>query len=447
MVLLTKCWIDVIPDRRVFCNSPWYELHIYWDGALAFCCHATPRVPYDTQFKSQYNIKHMTIQQWYDSPPMRDARLRMFSDQRWDHCDACWHEESVSGTSRRHRSNQKSVIFHQAFDDSMVQSPSWPKFQHSAENLGAHADLPIDLHIDLGNYCNLACKMCNPQASSRIASQHQQWGILNTSAQDWTRDTTTWERFKQELLHIPQIKNIHFMGGETMIQPRFRDLVNTLLENDRTDVCMSFVTNGTYFDADLIQSLKSFKRVGIEVSIEATDQVNDYVRQGTVTKQVLANIDQYMGACDRSSISVALRPAPSLLTARSYWQVIELALQKRLIIKSNICTDPSFLRIELLPDDVKSLYLKSYIDLMHRWNLDDIKSLSDINQSDPNNYRAMAMNQIRLMINLLQSPAPADQDHMLSLMVDHVKKWDPIYGFNACDIYPELVHVLQNHGY
>ena len=25
-------------DKNIFCNSPWYELHIYWDGSLGFCC-------------------------------------------------------------------------------------------------------------------------------------------------------------------------------------------------------------------------------------------------------------------------------------------------------------------------------------------------------------------------------------------------------------------------
>ena len=361
-----------MPSKEIFCNSPWYELHIYWDGTLAFCCHATPRVPYNESLKSTYNIKNMSIREWYNSPAMKEARLNVLGDQRWNHCERCWHEESVAFTSRRHRSNQKSVIFRQNFDESFQQSPGHKKFKHSLDNQGDYDGMPIDLHIDLGNYCNLACKMCNPYASSRIATQHRQWGILDTSTQDWTMDQTVWDRFKQEIISVKNLKNIHFMGGETLIQPRFRELIDYLVEQGRTDVCISFVTNGTSYDPTLIEKFKLFPRVGIEVSIEAMDRVNDYVRQGTDTKVVIDHINQYLKDCNGSSITLTLRPAPGLLTVRSYWQVIEYALNNSLLIKSNLCTDPDFLHMNILPDNVKHEYKQQYWELYNRWQLDNI---------------------------------------------------------------------------
>jgi len=436
-----------MPKQEVFCNSPWYELHVYWDGSLAFCCHATPRVPYDSKEKSTYNIKNMTIREWYDSEPMRKSRMWMLGDQRWNHCDRCWHEESVSDTSRRHRSNQKSVIFRQNFNESLQQSPGWSKFKHSLDNQGAYSGLPIDLHIDLGNYCNLACKMCNPYASSRIASQHKQWGILDRSTQDWTQDQTVWNRFLQELLDTPQLKNIHFMGGETLIQPRFRELIEFLHLHDRTDLCVSFVTNGTVYDQDLVGKLKSFERVGIEVSIEALDEVNAYVRQGTDTDLVIKNIEKYLAECNGSSITVTLRPAPGLLTVKSYWQVIEYALQNSLLIKSNLCTDPAFLHINVLPEELKLKYKQFYVDLVQRWNLRDQNLDPDSNESDPNNYLSVAVNQILQIINLLESPPPADQEDLLRQLVDHLQRWDPVYGLDARLVYPELIPTLDRYGY
>jgi hypothetical protein len=436
-----------MPDSRVFCNSPWYELHIYWDGALAFCCHANPRVPYSEDAKTTYNIRNMTIQQWYNSEPMRQARLWMLGDKRWSHCDRCWHEETVSDTSRRHRSNQKSVIFRQQFDQSLRQSPGWPKFKHSADNQGAYSGLPIDLHIDLGNFCNLACKMCNPYASSRIATQHRQWGILDRGTQDWTQDQDTWEKFLQELLDTPQLKNIHFMGGETLIQPRFRELIDFLHAHGRTDLCISFVTNGTVYDDDLVKKLKSFQRVGIEVSIEAMDAVNSYVRQGTDTDLVITHIQRYIAECNGSSITLTLRPAPGLLTVKSYWQVIEYALEHALLIKSNLCTDPAFLHINILPDDLKHRYRQSYVDLLSRWDLSQFTLAQDSNESDPNNYRSVAANQARQIINLLKSPPPNDQEDLLQQLVGHLRRWDPVYDLDARSVYPELQPILDRYGY
>ena len=163
----------------------------------------------------------MSIRDWYSSEPMRQARERMFSSDRWNFCNRCWYEEQVGTSSRRHRSNQKSVIFRENFQDSFEQSPGYPKFTDPN-----FAGMPIDLHVDLGNYCNLACKMCNPEASSRIASQHKIWKMSDSVPVDWTTDQAAWERFLAELVTIPGLKNLHFMGGETLIQPRFEEYLN-----------------------------------------------------------------------------------------------------------------------------------------------------------------------------------------------------------------------------
>lgn len=436
-----------MPNREVFCNSPWYELHIYWDGTLAFCCHATPRVPYDLSQKKIYNIKNMSIREWYNSPAMQEARFKMLGDQRWSHCDRCWLEESVALTSRRHRSNQRSVIFRQNFDQSFQQSPGYKKFKHSLDNHGDYDGMPVDLHVDLGNYCNLACKMCDPYASSRIATQHRQWGILDTSTQDWTVDQAVWDRFKQEIVSIPTLKNIHFMGGETLIQPRFRELIDYLIEHNRTDVCLSFVTNGTSYDPSLIEKFKLFPRVGIEVSIETMDTVNDYVRQGTDTKMVIENINQYLKDCNGSSVTLTLRPAPSLLTVKGYWQVINYALENKLLIKSNLCTEPEFLNMTILPDQVKQEYKKYYQDLYQQWQLDCMEFPLDSNESDPGNFKAVAKNQIIQIINMLDSTAPENSEKLYQQLVHHLNRWDPVYKFDARQLYPELESLLDKYGY
>lgn len=437
-----------MPNRKVFCNSPWYELHVYWDGSLAFCCHATPNLPYDVSDKSIYNIKNMSIRQWYNSVPMREARLKMFEDDRWDHCSRCWHEEAMGTTSRRHRSNQKSVIFtKQNFHDSYEQSPGFVNFDYSARNQGAHDGMPIDLHIDLGNYCNLACKMCGPQASSRIASQYKRWNLLQETATDWTQDSAVWQRFCAEIVEITKLKNIHFMGGETIIQEKFQNLIDFLIENGRTDVNISFVTNGTTFDQQLIDKLKKFPRVGIEISMESLDRTNEYTRQGTDNLAVEQNLALYQSQCNGSSITVTLRPAPSLLTVKSYWQVIKFALEKQYLIKSNLCTSPRFLDIEILPRNIRQSYKYFYETLIDQFNLTDSELTRDFNESDPFNYKAVAKNQIMQILNLLDRPEACDQDINLKKLVEHLDRWDRVYGFDARQIYPEMAEIFGKHGY
>lgn len=385
----------------------------------------------------------MSIAEWYNSEPMQAARQRMFSDRPWDFCSRCYHEESVSNTSRRNRSNQKSVLFVENFKESFQQSPGYKKF---TQVNGEHHDLPIDLHIDLGNYCNLACKMCNPSASSQIATQHVKWQLIKSVPQDWTQDTVTWNRFLKEVAEIPKLKNIHFMGGETLIQPRFKEFVDYLITNNRTDVCLSLVTNGTVLDLELIRKLKKFTRLGLEVSIETVSESNDYTRQGTNTQAVIDNIRQYMKECNGTNITLTLRPAPSALTVRDYWQLIEFALNEKLLIKGNLCTTPEFLDITVLPYAVRQQYRTNYISLLQKYQLDGVDVPADYNESDPSNYKLVAKKHVNLILNILDQ-ADSHRQSLLPELCKHLSMWDQVYKYDARLVYPELADILNANGY
>jgi MoaA/NifB/PqqE/SkfB family radical SAM enzyme len=429
-----------VSNSGVFCNTPWYELHIYWDGSLGICCQEAQKLYTGTD----YNIATMSIAVWFNSEPVRNFRQRILKDARLDECRRCYAEEDSGGVSRRHRSNQKSVIFTQAFHHSFEQSPGREHFDDS----GVTSTHPIDIHIDLGNYCNLACKMCNSQASSRIAAQEVKWGIQSSQqflGSDWTRDTTVWNSFKQQLLNIPKLNNIHFMGGETLLTDQFEDLVDTLIEHRRFETCLSFVTNGTVFRHDLLTKLARFRRVGIEVSIETVDDHNAYQRQGTDTAQVLHNIDRYLEVCNGTNITVSLRPAISALTIGYFGGLLRHALQHRLIVKSLQVNSPRFLDATILPTKVKQQYIVQYQKILDQ--LGDVDTVKDYNGSDPNNHKLIVKTQANMCINMLTRPEPHDADMLRQQMVDHCKKWDKVYHYNARLLYPELAEIWDQYDY
>lgn len=391
----------------------------------------------------------MSIAEWFNSEPVREFRLAILGRAKHSACRRCYTEEKYGGNSRRLKSNQKSVIFtQQAFQDSYQQSPSYPHFVHSEQYQGATDTMPIDLHIDLGNYCNLACKMCSAKASSVIASQEVVWGIESSRqylGTDWTKDTQVWDKFLSELVTIPQLQNIHFMGGETLLTNRFENLVDAMIQAQRFEVCFSFVTNGTVFKPQLLEKLKKFQRVGIEVSIETVDQHNAYQRQGTDTDLVLQNIDRYLGYCNNNNITLTLRPAPSLLSVGYYTGLLRYAMEKKLIIKSNLCFDPEFLNPVVLPAEVKRQYQQSYDQLLQELN--DVNVGQDFNASDPHNYLAVIKEQATMIKHILGSSAPVNADSLLKKLVDHCAKWDKVYGLDARELYPELETVWTQHGY
>jgi len=428
-----------VANQNIFCNTPWYEAHIYWDGSLGICCQESRKLYNQNQ---KFNIKDMTLADWFNSEPVRQLRKSVLSDVPTDVCNRCYNEESLVGTSRRHRSNQKSVIFTRtAFQASFEQSPGRQHFT----NDGITDTMPIDLHVDLGNYCNLACKMCWSGASSRIATQMVKWGHEDHRqylGNDWTKDSTTWTRFLKEILAIPKFKNIHFMGGETLITDRFEQFVDFMIDHQRFDICMSFVTNGTTFNESIINKLKRFARVGIEVSIESITPHNDYVRQGTDTQVVLENIQRYQQHCNGSSITLTVRPAISALTVGYYHTLIKYCLEQRLLIKSLLVTNPTCLNVNVLPLSVRTQYKEKYLELLD--SVSEIDVSSDYNESDPNNYLQSIKIQLVQAITALEEPT---QEHLLKDLVDMCRQWDNEFKFDALKLYPELADIFTQYGY
>lgn len=439
-----------MPDQKIFCNSPWYELQIYWDGSLGFCCQEDHKL-YSDELAGYYNVNSMTIAEWFDSDPMRAARLGMLGSTPNSICRRCYHEQELGGTSRRHKCNQKSVIFTKTqFDQSYKQSPGYEKFESSRVNQGAYSGMPIDLHIDLGNYCNLACKMCTPQASSLIAAQQVKWGNINAKrfvGTDWTRNEEVWTRVLDELASIKELNNVHFMGGETLITKRFEDFVDYMIARGRTDLHFSFVTNGTTFNQSLLDKLKKFNRVGIEVSIETVTEHNAYQRQGTDTGLVLQNINRYLEQCNGDNITLTARPAISALTIGQYHTLLRYCLERKIIVKSLWVTRPDFLNMQILPDTIKQSYIQDYKKLIDDYDLISTDHLLDYNESDPNQIVRIVTGQVAQCINILNAPRPTDSEEQLAKMVRHCERWDRVYGYDARILYPEFDSILEQHGY
>lgn len=408
---------------------------------MGICCQERQKL----YSEGSYNIATMGIKEWFNSDPVQNFRRRILGNDRLPECQTCYRDEDIGAHSRRYNCNQKSAIFTKtAFADSLIQSPS----QHWFASSGISQRFPIDLHIDLGNYCNLACKMCKPAASTTIAAQHVKWGIKSDRqylGQDWTRDATVWTRFKHELLDLPGLSNIHLMGGETLLTDRFEDLVDFMIEHDRRDVCWSFVTNGTVFNTSLMEKLQRFPRVGIEVSIETLDHRNAYQRQGTDTAQVLKHIDQYLEYCNNTGITVTLRPAISALTIGGYGSLLSHALANNFVIKHSQVARPVYLRVDTLPHGIRTQYCDQFMTILQQ--LEAVSIVGDYNASDPNNVPRIVKEQALLALALLDQDNPQDQSTRLAELVAHCQRWDQVYKLDARSVYPEWQEFLDQHGY
>ena len=425
-------------NQNIFCNVPWTNLHIYWDGTFGACCserhapHNDPKV---------YNLHNMTVTEWYSSEPMVQLRDQIKSNNQLSQCSSCYLEESNGHESRRIKENFKSVIFtKQAFDRSYLQSPMYKDFEAPAIDR-----LPIDWHIDLGNECNLACKMCNPQASSKISSIYTKWKIIDQSANsNWTADLVAWQNFLDGIVSVPKLYRMHFMGGEPLLNKRFIELLDFLIDQKRTNISISFVTNGTIVNQKLLDRLMQFRSCDIEFSLESISKNNHYIRQASDTIEVQSNIQKIM-QLQSDKFHVVLRSVPQLLNVNNYDQYILWAWENKLPIQSIPLTRPAYLQISVLPYDLRQSFLSRYEKVLQVIPVPDIKSIAT--GRNIGTLNSTLRRECAGIISMLKAPEPSNVLELRKELSTWLMRWDQEFKLNAYDFYPEYQEFLNDIQY
>ena len=371
---------------KTFCIVPWYEVHINADGTY-HSCGAQPNKISGTMDAQKYNVHNMSIDEWVLSQHQNITRHNKISGIYDALCGMCYHEESIGSVSKRIRENLKNNIhplyFHKTFDKQY--------FNNFQAKINSY-------HISLGNECNLACKFCGPTASSKIAVAEIKAGNYTGPARmNWTENENTWRNVSDTICNTEDLKFVHLIGGETLLNPRFEDLVDKLIVNNKTDIYIGFTTNGTVFNRKLLEKLNCFRHVDIGVSIECLGTLNDYIRQGSNTQQVLDNIDLYLQYRRENHVYVTVRPVPSALSVHTLDDLYRWCIDRKLDVMTNMLTRPEFLQIKHLPNDVKQKLLTQFLN----WSHSEPAPINS-NPRDPNWYKQHIDNEILAVIQSLQ---------------------------------------------
>jgi len=433
-------------DKKIFCNVPWTNTHIYWDGSFGMCCAETSKI-YPASQSAEYNIHSMTVDEWTNSEPIRIIRRRIQQSAPIAQCSDCYRSEAHGYESRRVKENFKTVIFtEQAFDKSFKQSPFSKSFDNSLIS-GQTDRQPIDWHVDLGNECNLACKMCNPTASSLISQKFVKWKLIDESANaNWTRNPSAWANFTSSILAVPNLNRLHFMGGEPLLNKRFGELLDFLIDNNRQNISISFVSNGTIIDKKILAKLKQFRSCDIEISLESIHDNNHYIRQGSVTSTVIENI-QYLMTLQTDTFHIILRSVPQLLNINNYNEYIRWAWENKLPIQGIPLTGPAYLQICVLPIGLRHSIIPRYEALALDLEKYQPAMTSIATGRNVNDIEIQLLRECRAMISMLAAPEPTNVEALRRELISWLIKWDTEFNLNAVDYYLEYQEFLSEYGY
>ena len=278
-----------------FCIYPWINLRVSTTGDISPCCMNNTSIS---------NLAQTTIQEAYHSDIMKNLRHSFLTGEFPGSCSSCWQEESVGKASMRQRAKHKFRDIYYRLD-------------YQKEDIN---NLQL-FDLNLGNACNLSCKICNKNSSSSIAEQEYADGIISTVEFQELKQSVNWadtEEFWDQLL--PLVENIKYLdlyGGEPLMSKMHFNFLKKLIGLDiAKNIKIDYNTNGTIYSEKFFDLWNHFKEIKLSFSIDDIDDRFESQRVGAKWDQVSENIKKYNS---RRSEKFITEVYPTINIQNVYW--------------------------------------------------------------------------------------------------------------------------------
>jgi len=337
------------------CILPWIHLHAFANGKVYPCCLAS----YDY---SVGNSRESSFTEIWNSERMKELRLTMLANKKHAACNKCFETERFGSTSMRQHMNKS--------------------FSHKFLNIDS--TLPdgtveqVDMSymdIRFSNICNFKCRSCGPDFSSMWKDEWEQMNegswpritrVKNTIEEIWD-DIETW---------IDTVEKIYFAGGEPLIMDEHYRILEYLIENNKTDIELSYNSNLSklvYKQHNVIDLWKHFKSVRVEASLDGYGKHAEYIRRGTVWKDIENNIEHLRATSPE--VDFKINCTVSAYNALHCIDFFQYCIDKKWVTKNdffiNIVQFPEHLRAQVLPDSVLQIALQKVDKYIRDYNITD----------------------------------------------------------------------------
>jgi MoaA/NifB/PqqE/SkfB family radical SAM enzyme len=391
-----------LEEYEWMCPDPFVGVSTSTTGNFRPCCVMAQQ---DYISDADYKIDKNSYQDFYDSDFMKSLREALKTNDSTflnKHCSICKTVESSGNRSARQwylqRFNKEFYDKKEELED-IIHNNKPPSFYHI-----------VELDALGGNYCNLSCSMCNDRSSSTLLKEKMQLNepvyiplrIVNGKKSHLIKLNAS-DKFQQELPRIiNSSKEIKMVGGEPLLCKEIYDSMQ-ICENKK-DVIVRIITNGTIDPDKFIALAKQFKRVIVNVSIEGYSTVNDYIRYPSKWNNVMMNYNKLLSA----GFEVTLCTTINAINIARLHEIPLYLPNKKYSFSSYVGNN--FYSVNSIPDDIKKIYLV----LLNRYK---------------------RFNQIDSLINYLEN-STYNESQMIS-MIQHIKRRDNLRNTNFVTVFPE----------
>jgi hypothetical protein len=372
---------------------------------------------------------------------MTYVRQKLLDGELPTGCTECKQMDQHGKISGRQRQLLKAGVQLEQFEKTLASSPWVKEFAQG----GITKQMPQDWQIDLGNYCNGACVFCTPHSSSRLATEFKKIGIISeTPPPNWTDDPALVQQLIDTLVTSKHIQYLHFIGGETLITPAFKTILEALIQAglNRT-ATIGFTTNLGVWRDDVVKLLTQFQGVNLGMSVESFKIINDYVRYPVCLPGMFETMDKWFKIGKQQQWLMQFRMTPTALTVGHMLGVYEYAWHHSISVEScNFLNKPECLRPTVLPPEYKERIiaeLQTWID-QH-----PIDNNVVVNTRNPTVARQQIVQDLKSYVNYLRSEI--DQSWRLPDLVAYLKRLEASRGNSILTYLPEYEELFRSAGY
>ena len=349
-----------------FCIMPWKHLHILSDGKVKMSCAAINHVTMGGEEATIY--KHSLNEIW-NSEYMQQARFEL-ANSRWPTaCYICKSQESKGLPSYRHQFNNSHQSITKISSNNRYTSSFEELVRQAKDFNGALKDDFYSLQIDIGNLCNLKCRMCSSSYSSQIERDpvHSRWcpevevrATNPTQLEGKDRHGLYSPDFmvNQLLGHPSQLLELNIIGGEPLLSDSLRDALETLANRGFFhETSLQITTNGTKLTKDWIRIFGQFKSLCISISLDGVGRTYEYIRAPARWSKLRDNLSKFL-ELENAKVFPAI-------TIQAY-NILEMPEIVREVRRmgfnisgfTNVLEYPDFLSVKVLPPRIRQFAAK-----------------------------------------------------------------------------------------
>jgi len=366
---------------------PWIHLHIGNRGQAKACCVAN--IDYG-------NINTQTLEEIWQGNLIQETRKKFLSGEPDKRCFHCIQREAAGVKSMRQETFEQ-----------------FPNVKVSEEP----PTLPIYFDIRFSNVCNFRCRTCWHGASSKWFSDAKKLGT-NLGEKAIIKNINDFEDFMSKSSSaLLQAEEFYFAGGEPLFTEEHYLLLEWLIENGATKARLRYNTNFSklkFKHYDILEHWKHFPQVEILASIDASEELGEYIRKEMKWQDILDNREAIRAL---PHLSFKLAPTISVLNVEHlptlYKQALDLDLIAPADLYINILEYPAYYNIQILPahkkQKVREVYQQFFTWLSENNLPENInKTFQDILQYMDQPTPLSTTNQEKLWIQFQKQTAKLD---------------------------------------